>query len=94
MKSFRQMIRNCFEGNSFSVCSVVVTFDNYIISGSSDKTVRIWSFFKRKQEVVLQGHTNWVNSVAVTSNNRYIVSGSSDKTIRVWNFLEKHKKMF
>ncbi len=32
----------------------------------------------------IEGHNDWVNSVAISSNNKFIVSGSSDKTIRVW----------
>ena len=33
--------------------------------------------------LLLEGHTCYVNSVAVTSDNKYIVSGSSDNTIRI-----------
>ena len=31
----------------------------------------------------LEGHTSYVNCVAVTSDNKHIISGSSDLTIRV-----------
>jgi len=34
-----------------------------------------------RNQQVLQGHTNSVNSVAFSPNGRYIVSGSWDKTI-------------
>ena len=39
--------------------------------------------FRKTQETVLQGHTSYVYTVAVTSDNKYIVSGSDDKTIRI-----------
>jgi hypothetical protein len=45
-------------------------------------------------ELFLEGHTSYVNSVAVTSDNKYIISGSKDKTIRVWNLLEKRQEHF
>ncbi|KAL5513412.1 hypothetical protein ACEPAH_3811 [Sanghuangporus vaninii] len=34
---------------------------------------------------VLQGHTNWVHSVAVSADGERIASGSRDRTIRVWS---------
>ena len=55
----------------------------YIISGSSDYTIRIWNLLEHRQEAVLQGHAGSVLTVAVTSDNKYILSGSNDKTIRI-----------
>ena len=40
----------------------------------------------------MQGHTDSVWTVALTSDNKHIVSGSSDNTIRIWNFLEKRQE--
>ena len=31
----------------------------------------------------------YVNSVAITSDNKYIVSGGYDKTVRIWNLQDK-----
>ena len=51
------------EGHARSVRTVAVTSDNkYLISGSNDKTIRIWNLLKKTQESVLQGHTHWINS--------------------------------
>ena len=33
--------------------------------------------------IILQGHSDGLNSVAVTSDNKYVISGSKDKTIRI-----------
>ena len=35
-----------------------------------------------KEKAKLEGHTNWVKSVAISSDGKTIVSGSVDKTIR------------
>ena len=58
---------------------------SYIISGSNDRTIRIWDA-KTGASVgkPLEGHTDSVRSVAYSSNGQRIVSGSSDGTIRVW----------
>ena len=64
------------KGHSSTVRTVAVTSDNkYVISGSSDNTIRIWNVFEKRQETVLEEHLNWVNSVSVTSDNKFIISG-------------------
>ena len=82
------------EGHTSCINTITVTSDNkYIISGSSDKTIRIWNLLERTQEAVLEGHFSYVNSVVLTKDNKYIISGSEDKTIKLWNFFEKQKKL-
>ena len=55
----------------------------HIVSGSYDKTVRLWD----AQNVMhpLSGHDGCVTSVAFSPDSRHIVSGSWDNTIRVWD---------
>ena len=38
-----------------------------------------------RNQHVLQGHTDCINSVAFSPDGRYIVSGSDDRTIQVWD---------
>ncbi|KIJ58283.1 hypothetical protein HYDPIDRAFT_59527, partial [Hydnomerulius pinastri MD-312] len=74
-------------GHTSSIWSVAYSPDGqHIVSGSSDKTIRIWN--ARTGQLVtdpLQGHTSSINSVAYSPDGQHIVSGSSDKTIRIWN---------
>ena len=58
--------------------------DYRVISGSEDKTLRIWNPHTGTCQCVLKGHTAPINCVVVTPN-RVIVSGSSDHTLRLWN---------
>ena len=37
----------------------------------------------------MQSHTNFVRSVAITSDNKFIVSGGDDITVRIWNLQDK-----
>ena len=37
----------------------------------------------------LEGHNDFVESVAITSDNKYIVSGGNDNTMRVWSLQDK-----
>ena len=54
-----------------------------IVSGSVDKTVKIWSLITGKCLYTLSGHTYAVRGVAVLPCNE-IVSVSNDKTVKVW----------
>ena len=56
----------------------------HIVSGSRDKTVRIWSLADGKLLRTLKGHTDYVNSVQLTPDGAHVVSGSDDTTIRIW----------
>jgi len=71
---------------SNKINSVAITSDNSkIVSGSYDKTIRVWDLNTGKLLNTLEGHTKSVNSVAITIDNSKVVSRSNDKTIRVWD---------
>jgi WD40 repeat protein len=57
----------------------------YAVSGSSDKTLKVWELSTGREVRSLAGHSYGVNAVAVTPDGRYAVSGSSDKTLKVWD---------
>ena len=49
------------KGHTKCIMSVAVTSDSkYIVSGSEDKTVRIWSIEEKKEIGCLNGHTETV----------------------------------
>jgi WD40 repeat protein len=47
--------------------------------------VKVWELESGRLLRSLEGHTDWVNAVAVSPDGRFIVSGSSDdRTVKVW----------
>jgi WD40 repeat protein len=58
-----------------------------VVSGSYDKTVRIWNTITGEVEAELTGHTGWVTSVAFAQDGSRVVSGSYDKTVWIWNMM-------
>ena len=55
------------------------------VSGSWDKTLRVWDLQTGQSIRTMEGHTASVYTVAVTPDARRAVSGSWDKTLRFWN---------
>jgi len=73
-------------GHSRWVTSVSVCADGHrAVSGSKDKTLRVWDLETGECLHTLVGHNNDVNCVSVSANNRCAVSGSLDNTLRVWD---------
>jgi len=67
-----------------SVYSVAFNPDGHTaISGSKDKTIRVWEIRSRKTIRVLKGHTNYVTSVAFSPDGNIAISGYN--TVRVWD---------
>ena len=74
------------DGHTSSIHSVTVTPDGKnIISGSWDKTIKIWDIKSSECIRTLYGHTGSVNSIVVTQDGKTIISGSNDETIRLWD---------
>ena len=53
-----------------------------IVSGSDDKSVRVWDAVTGTVKSTLQGHSNWVTAVAFSPDGKQIVSGSNDNSVR------------
>ena len=71
-----------------SVNSVAFSPDGTkIVSGSEDKTVRVWDAVTGTLSNTLEGHSDSVESVAFSPDpdGTKIVSGSFDNTVRVWD---------
>jgi WD40 repeat protein len=56
-----------------------------IVSGSADKTAKVWDAWTGQEKLSLTGHTSVVTSVAYSPDGQRIVSGSNDTTVKVWD---------
>ena len=73
-------------GHKSWVNSVAVSPDGKrAVSGSFDRTVRIWDLETGKCRVTLKGHANLVRSVTITPDGKRILSGSYDNSVRIWD---------
>ena len=55
------------------------------LSGSDDRTLRLWDLETGAELRRFEGHEGWVTSVTVLADGRRALSGSWDKTLRLWD---------
>lgn len=60
------------------------------VSGSDDRTVRLWDLETGLCKAVLNGHKDEVWSVAYRHDHKFVLSGSKDKTVRLWDLMTGH----
>ena len=58
--------------------------DDIVLSGSSDMTIKVWSFKTCQNIMTLVGHCDAVTCLSLTDSER-IISGSLDRTIKLWD---------
>jgi WD40 repeat protein len=74
------------EGHRDAINAVAVTPDGRrAVSGSIDRTLRLWDLETGQTLRMLEGHTDSVRAVAVTPDGRHALSGSEDRTLRLWD---------
>ncbi|CAL9243382.1 unnamed protein product [Arabidopsis halleri] len=86
-KVFRIMEKPLYEfhGHTGEVLDISWSKDNYLLSASMDKTVRLWKVGSNTCLGVFV-HNSYVTSVQFNPvNENYFMSGSIDGKVRIWN---------
>jgi len=86
------------EGHTDQLTSMALSPDGkLLVTGSDDKTVRLWQFESGKELRALRGSATFVLSVAISADSRRVLSGSggefrnrqfspgSDRSVRLWD---------
>jgi WD40 repeat protein len=79
------LIRTFFGHSSYVTTVAVAPDGKKIISGSCDKTIKVWDIDTGRELHTLTGHSTDLKLVTITPDGKKIFSGSYDKTIKVWD---------
>jgi WD40 repeat protein len=75
-----------FQGHTNSVCSVCLSGNSrWALSGSCDKTLKLWDVATGECLRTFEGHMGGVNSVCLSGNSRWALSGSGDGPLKLWD---------
>jgi len=77
-------------GHAWGVRSLTFSSDGrLLVSGSHDKTVKLWDVQTGGVIKTFDGHTHCVQSVSISADCTIIISASKDKPIHLWDIQAK-----
>ena len=62
--------------------------NEWFVTGSNDRTIKIWDLASGKLKLTLTGHINAVRDVVVDPTHTYMYSCSEDKTVKCWDLVQ------
>ncbi|KKY21164.1 putative wd repeat protein [Phaeomoniella chlamydospora] len=87
---FRKELVQEYAGHGSSVLDLSWSKNNFLLSSSMDKTVRLWHI-SRKECLCTFKHADFVTSIQFhPRDDRFFLAGSLDSTLRLWSIPDKH----
>ncbi|XP_043918361.1 pleiotropic regulator 1-like [Protopterus annectens] len=71
-------------------CITVEPGNQWFVTGSADRTIKIWDLASGKLKLSLTGHISTVRGVIISSRSPYLFSCGEDKQVKCWD-LEYNK---
>ena len=71
-------------------CIAVDPTNHWFVTGSADRTIKIWDLASGTLKLTLTGHISTVRGLAVSARSPYLFSAGEDKMVKCWD-LEYNK---
>jgi len=72
-------------GHNAAIKAAVFTSDGkYMLTGSRDKTAKLWDLNNGRELKTYFGHESTINGIALSPDGKYFATSSADKTARLW----------
>ena len=82
-----------YRGHTYPVFSLALLLSGNIVSGSADRSIKVWDRLTGECLHTLTGHDNRVYGITVCLNGD-LVSASFDKSLRVWRLGSTHNAQY
>src|SRR5262249_46459430 len=77
-----------FAGHDDAVNALALSKDGqFLVSGSADKTVKLWDTSRGRVIKTFSGHTGNVTGVVISPDFQWIASSSNDRTVKIWDIV-------
>jgi WD40 repeat protein len=75
-----------------SVLSLCISHDGKVIAcGSTNNKITLWNLDSGQLIRSIEGHSDWIQSLSITSGNTTLISGSRDGVIKFWQSKTKEE---
>lgn len=80
------------EKELFCVLSLCISHDGKVIAcGSTNNKITLWNLDSGQLIRSIEGHSDWIQSLSITSGNTTLISGSRDGVIKFWQSKTKEE---
>lgn len=67
-----------------AVWTIAISSNGVVATAGADRKIKLWNL-EGAEQATLEGHKDWVSSVAFSMDGSMLASASHDKSLRVWS---------